>query len=34
MAAVRDETLRSACFASLDVLCAEYGDEIPYRDGL
>ena len=34
MVAVRDETLRSACFASLDVLCAEYGDEIPYKDGL
>lgn len=31
---MRDETLRSACFASLDVLCAEYGDEIPYKDGL
>jgi putative restriction endonuclease len=31
---VHDETLRSACFASLDVLCAEYGDEMPYRNGL
>jgi putative restriction endonuclease len=31
---MRDETLRSACFASLDVLSAEYGDEIPYKDGL
>ena len=31
---MQDETLRSACFASLDVLCAEYGDEVPYRNGL
>jgi putative restriction endonuclease len=31
---VHDETLRSACFASLDVLCAEYGDEVPYKNGL
>jgi putative restriction endonuclease len=31
---VRDETLRAACFASLDVLCAEYGDEVPYAGGL
>lgn len=29
-----DEHLRSACFASLDVLCAQYGDDIPYRGGL
>jgi putative restriction endonuclease len=31
---VRDEMLRSACFASLDVLCAQFGDDIPYRGGL
>ena len=29
-----DETLRSACFASLDVLCAEFGEAIPYKEGL
>ena len=32
--AVLDESLRSSCFASLDVLCAQYGEDIPYRDGL
>jgi putative restriction endonuclease len=31
---VRDEILRSACFASLDVLCAQYGADVPYREGL
>jgi putative restriction endonuclease len=31
---VEDEHLRSACFASLDVLCAQYGEDIPYKDGL
>src|SRR5206468_2985734 len=30
----RDEHLRSACFASLDVLCATFGEDVPYRDGL
>lgn len=29
-----DEALRAACFASLDVLCATYGEDIPYRGGL
>lgn len=29
-----DEALRAACFASLDVLCATFGDDIPYRGGL
>lgn len=29
-----DDHLRSACFASLDVLCAQYGDDVPYKDGL
>ncbi len=27
---VRDESLRSSCFASLDVLQAQYGPELPY----
>lgn len=29
-----DEALRAACFASLDVLCATHGEDVPYRDGL
>lgn len=29
-----DDHLRSACFASLDVLCAQYGEDVPYRGGL
>lgn len=29
-----DEHLRSSCFASLDVLCAQYGEDVPYRGGL
>jgi putative restriction endonuclease len=31
---VEDEHLRSACFASLDVLCAQYGEDVPYKGGL
>lgn len=31
---MEDEHLRSACFASLDVLCAQYGEDVPYRGGL
>lgn len=31
---MRDEILRAACFASLDVLCAQFGDDVPYRGGL
>ena len=31
---MRDEMLRAACFASLDVLCAQFGDDVPYKDGL
>jgi putative restriction endonuclease len=31
---VEDEHLRSACFASLDVLCAEFGEDVPYLNGL
>ena len=29
-----DETLRAACFASLDVLCAQFGADVPYRGAL
>jgi putative restriction endonuclease len=31
---VRDDDIRSSCFASLDVLCAQFGDEVPYKEGL
>jgi putative restriction endonuclease len=31
---VADDALRAACFASLDVLCATHGEDIPYRGGL
>jgi putative restriction endonuclease len=34
IAQVEDEHLRSACFASLDVFCAQYGEDVPYRGGL
>lgn len=29
-----DDDLRASCFASLDVLCAKHGPEVPYRGGL
>src|SRR3954471_21514077 len=31
---MRDEDVRSSAFASLDVLCARFGDDVPYRGGL
>lgn len=31
---MRDEDVRSSCFNALAVLCAEFGEDIPYRDGL
>jgi putative restriction endonuclease len=31
---MRDEMLRAACFASLDVLRAQFGNDVPYRNGL
>jgi putative restriction endonuclease len=31
---MEDEHLRSACFASLDVLCAQFGEDVPYKGGL
>jgi putative restriction endonuclease len=30
----RDDDVRSSCFASLDVLSATFGDDVPYRGGL
>ncbi|MGH2934436.1 MAG: HNH endonuclease [Gaiellaceae bacterium] len=31
---MEDDHLRSACFASLDVLCAQFGEDVPYAGGL
>jgi putative restriction endonuclease len=31
---MRDEDVRSSCFASLDVLLAMFGEDVPYRGGL
>lgn len=31
---MRDDDVRSSCFASLDVLCATFGEDVPYRGGL
>ncbi len=31
---LRDDDLRSSCFASLDVLCARFGVDMPYTGGL
>lgn len=31
---MRDEAVRASCFASLDVLCATFGEDVPYRGGL
>ena len=30
----RDEDVRTACFLALDVLRAQFGDELPYKAGL
>jgi putative restriction endonuclease len=31
---MRDDEIRSSCFASLDVLCARYGEDVPYPGAL
>jgi putative restriction endonuclease len=31
---VRDEDVRASCFAQLAILCAEYGEDVPYAGGL
>jgi putative restriction endonuclease len=31
---MRDDDVRSSCFAALDVLCAKHGPELPYAGGL
>lgn len=31
---MRDDDVRSSCFASLDVLVAQHGGDVPYRAGL
>jgi putative restriction endonuclease len=30
----RDDDVRASCFAALDVLCATFGEDVPYVDGL
>ncbi len=29
-----DEDVRTSCFAQLSILCAEFGEDVPYRGGL
>jgi putative restriction endonuclease len=29
-----DDDVRASCFASLDVICARFGADVPYKDGL
>lgn len=31
---MRDEDVRASCFGQLAILCAEFGEDIPYRGGL
>jgi putative restriction endonuclease len=31
---VRDEDVRTSCFAQLAILCARFGEDVPYRGGL
>ena len=31
---MRDEDVRSSCFQRVAILCAQFGDDIPYRNGL
>ncbi|HUF13700.1 MAG TPA: HNH endonuclease [Longimicrobiales bacterium] len=31
---MRDEALRTSCFSQLAILCAEFGDDVPYQGGL
>jgi putative restriction endonuclease len=31
---VRDEDVRTSCFGQLAILCAEFGEDVPYRAGL
>ncbi len=31
---MRDEDVRASCFAQLAILCAEFGDDVPYGGGL
>lgn len=31
---MRDEALRTSCFGQLAILCAEFGDDVPYAGGL
>ncbi|MGH2450473.1 MAG: HNH endonuclease [Candidatus Limnocylindria bacterium] len=31
---MRDEDVRASCISALEVLCAEFGEDVPYRGGL
>jgi putative restriction endonuclease len=31
---MRDEDVRASCFGQLAILCAQYGEDVPYRGGL
>lgn len=31
---MRDDDVRASCFAQLAILCAEFGEDVPYRGGL
>jgi putative restriction endonuclease len=31
---MRDEALRTSCFSQLAIICAEFGDDVPYQGGL
>jgi len=31
---VRDEDVRASCFGQLAILCAEFGEDVPYKNGL
>jgi putative restriction endonuclease len=31
---VRDDDVRTSCFGQLAILCAQFGDDVPYRGGL
>src|SRR2546428_12243679 len=34
IAAMRDEDVRASCFGHLAILCAQFGEDVPYRGGL
>jgi hypothetical protein len=34
MRRMRDDDVRSSCFAALEVVCAKHGPEVPHKGGL